>query len=379
VDAGGGAGGAPWICSDAPEAGELMALRFHWSMSSAGQSNRGAKARESVSGVPDLDALRRFCRLAEECEMDSLLTAVGAHRPDPIALGAALGMLTSRIKFMIAVRSGLQSPTLFVQQINTLAALTGGRVCINVVAGHTPREMRAYGDFLSHDERYARTDEFLGVCRRLWARDGAVDFAGQYYQVESAALNLPFLAPDRLRPEIFVGGASKPAEELAIKHGDCLWRLPDKPERVARAAVPVLEAGVELGLFVSMLVRPTREEAIAAARANLASIGEGPRETHREFIRNSDSQLFRSAYELAAREPEWITSTLWAGAVPYLGSIALALVGSPADVADAILEYRDAGVTQFLLTGWPDEEQMVVFSRDVLPLVRARESIAMEV
>jgi alkanesulfonate monooxygenase len=170
-----------------------MALRFHWSLSSAGgETHRGAKSCAAQSGLPNLQAQVEFCRRAADCGIDSLLTAFGLHRPDPIALAAALGVLTERITFMVAVRSGVCSPTSLVQQVNTVSALTQGRICLNIVAGHTPDEQRAYGDFLSHDERYERTDEFLSICRSLWNGSAPVTFAGRYYQVENATLNTQF-------------------------------------------------------------------------------------------------------------------------------------------------------------------------------------------
>src|SRR4029077_9645182 len=103
-----------------------------------------------------------------------------------------------QIKFMVACRPGLITPTLFVQQVNTLSTLIGGRVSINIVAGHTPNELRYYGDSLPHDERYARTDEFLTICRAFWARgeDGEVDFEGRHYRIDRGRLNTPFLAPE---------------------------------------------------------------------------------------------------------------------------------------------------------------------------------------
>src|SRR5262249_5204999 len=155
--------------------------------------------------LPNLQALADFCRHAERCGVESVLTAFGFHRADPIVLATALGMITERIKFMVAVRSGVCSPTAFVQQVNSVAAITGGRICLNVVAGHTPEEQRGYGDFLGHDERYARTDEFLTICRALWTSREPVSFRGVYYHLEHARLNLGFLASDRTAPEIYVG------------------------------------------------------------------------------------------------------------------------------------------------------------------------------
>src|SRR4051812_21458076 len=94
-------------------------LRFHWSLSSAGESGRGALPRSSQSGTPDMATLVAFCREAERCGIESLLTAFGFHRPDPVVLATALALATERVKFMVAVRSGITSPTAFVQQVNT--------------------------------------------------------------------------------------------------------------------------------------------------------------------------------------------------------------------------------------------------------------------
>jgi alkanesulfonate monooxygenase len=356
-----------------------MGLRFHWSMSSAGENYRGAKSRAALSGLPNLGAHVEFCRHASECGIDSLLTAFGFHRPDPIALAAALGVLTERITFMVAVRSGVCSPTALVQQVNTVSALTQGRICVNIVAGHTPNEQRAYGDFLSHDERYERTDEFLSICRSLWNDEAPVTYAGKYYKIENAKLNTPFVSNERTSPEIFLGGNSEAAEQLALKHADCLWRLPDTPERLRPRVAALVERGTEVGLLVSMIARPTREEAVAAAYQMIEDLGETPRQTHTEFSNRSDSVAFKSMYRLADETASgWLTSYLWSGAVSYLGAPAIALVGSAEDIAGAIMEYRQVGITQFLFMGWPDLQEMTFFSQTVLPLVRAKEASSVQ-
>lgn len=350
-----------------------MTLRFHWSMSSADGKLKGATARAALSAVPNLDVLARFCRHAEECGIDSVLTAFGFHRADPIVLATALGMMTTRIKFMVAVRSGVFSPTAFVQQVNSVAALIDGRICINVVAGHTPNEQRYYGDFLSHDERYERTDEFLSICNAFWRREGEVDFEGRYYRIEKGKLNIPFLSPERTGPEIFLGGSSEQAERLAMKHAHCLWRLPDTPERLRERTQALAASGTETGLLVSLIVRETREEAVRAAYAMIESLGGEPKRTHEEFAKSSDSVAFTSTYAMA-HQTDWVTPFLWTGAVPYLGAPAIAIIGSPDQVTEALFEFRNAGITQFLFMGWPDVEEMTIFARDVLPRVRAREA-----
>ena len=349
------------------------ALRFHWSMSSAGESLKGAKARSEVSGVPDFEAHLEYCRQAEACGIESLLTAFGFHRPDPLVLAAALGLETESVKFLVACRPGVGSPTVFVQQVNTLSALIDGRVAINLVAGHTPREHGFYGDFLEHDERYRRADEFLTVCRAFWESDSPVNFSGRYYEVENGHLNTAFVSPTRRAPEIFLGGKSGVALELARKHASCLLTLPEAPDVMAPRIAPLVESGTDVGLLVSILARPTREEAEAAARALIASLGERPRKTHASFSASSDSEAFTSTLALAeSSADEWLTPWLWVGAVPYLGAPAIAIVGSYQDAAQAIGAYHDVGVNQFLFMGWPDVEEMERFHHGVVPLLEAR-------
>jgi alkanesulfonate monooxygenase len=348
-------------------------LRFHWSMSSAGENLRGAKARAEQSGLPNIEAHKEFCNCAEECGIESLLTAFGFHRPDPIVMAAALGMVTEKVSFMVACRSGICSPVSFVQQVNSVSVLTGGRICLNVVSGHTPAEQRSYGDFLPHDERYRRTSEFLRVCRALWLGETDVNFEGEFYRVEHARLKTPFLYREN-GPEIFVGGASPQAMALAIEHGSCLLTVPDTPEKLLTRVREVLEQGIEVGLLVSVIARPTREDALESAGMLVESVGGRPRKTHREFAANSDSVAFTSVLANAETSvSEWLSPYLWTGAVPLLGAPAIAIVGSYDEVAAAIWEYRQAGVTQFLFMGWPDLQEMRIFSKYVLPKIRQLE------
>lgn len=351
----------------------MAPLRFHWSLSSAGDKLRRARARTAMSAIPDLDGLARFCEHADACGFESLLTAFSFARPDPLTLAAALGMITKRIKFMVAVRSGLHAPPLFVQQINTIAAMTNGRICINVVGGHTPDEQKYYGDFLPHDERYARTDEFLTICRALWRGDGPVTFEGRYYRVEDSRINVPFVAPDRAMPEIFLGGNSAQAEAQAIAHADCLWRMPEPVEKVAPAAARVRARGKEVGLLTSIIARPTHAEAVEAANNLTREAGAEARATHQRIEQKLDSVAFRQMYT-DANASEWPAPYLWTGAVPYLGAPSIAIVGSTREVAEALMAYKSVGVSQFLFLGWPDLEEMTIFHDEVLPRVRALEA-----
>jgi alkanesulfonate monooxygenase len=346
-------------------------LRFHWSLSQVGQPFRRANDLSRQSGAVSLDPLIEFCQRAEHCGIDSMLMAIGSARPDPMLLSTALGMHIQKMKFMVACRSGLISPAYLVQQVNTLSALTGGRVHVNFVSGHTPHELHYYGDFLSHDERYARTAEFISVCRAFWANE-EVTFEGRFYRVAAGRIKTPFVSPTRSRPEIFVGGNSELAAGLAREHGDCLWRFPDTLDCLrasAKAAQPA-----QLGLLVSLIARPTSGEAWEVAHSLVERSGAGSAGVQQRFSERSDSVGFRNVYSRATQGSEsWSAPCVWTGAVPFLGPPAIALVGSFEEVSEAILSYRDAGVRQFLFMGWPDTEEIEYFSQGVLPLVRSKE------
>lgn len=349
-------------------------LRFHWSLSQAGDKFRRTQATVDMSGLFDIRQQVEVCKQAEQSGIEAMLMAIGFTRPDPLQLAIAIGLQTKQIKFMVACRSGLISPTYFVQQLNTASSLLPGRILVNMVCGHTPHELRYYGDFLDHDERYRRTGEFLTVCRGLWRQEFRYNFNGEYYRIENARLHTQFFGDRRDCPEIYVGGSSAEAAELAIHHASCLWRFPDDPVALEGQIGPVLHLGVEVGFLTSIIARPTHEEAVAAASQLIAAVGADARGVHEQFASRLDSQGFRSIYDRATESSsEWITSWLWTGAVPYLGAPSIAMVGSYEDLTEAILTYKQLGITQFLFMGWPDLEEMRHFGDGVLPLVRAGE------
>jgi alkanesulfonate monooxygenase len=354
-------------------------LRFHWSVpgSAGGKGIRGATARAQTSGLPDVGMHVEFARSAEEAGMDSVLVPIGFYRADPVTMAAVMGTATSTVKYMLASRSGIVTPTYFVQQVNTLSALTGGRVSINSVAGHSPDEQRFFGDLLPHDERYRRTEEFWAVCHALWDAKEPVDFDGEYYRIRNAQLGVPFRSDERTRPEIYLGGNSSEAQRVAIAQADCHLRFADAPERLAPSVAETLRGGIEVGLVLSVIVRPTRQEAVRAAHDLITAAGEQARDVQRQFRARTDSVGYAAAHAMAENqngEAGWVAPHLWVGAVPYLGPTAISLVGAPEDIADGLFEFRRIGLSQFVFQGRPDLETMIAFGRDVLPIVRAREA-----
>jgi len=284
-------------------------------------------------------------------------------------VSAALGQTTTKLKFIAAYRSGLMKPTTFVQQINTVSAFMPGRLALNIVAGSSTAEQKGYGDYLAHDERYARAEEFLEVCHSFWRDADDVNFDGKYYRVDQGKLHTPLFADERRTPEIYISGHSAQAEQLAVTKGTCLLRVADTVETLKPAIARVRERGIEVCLRMCVICRSTRSEAIAAAESLLPRDDMGQYE--RSVAVKNDSQMYREASEVG---DNWLSPLLWKGFVRYYGPVWTTLVGSFDDVAGALLEYKQIGVTQFIMSGWPELDEVKLFGSEVVPRVRRAEA-----
>src|SRR4051812_32697727 len=194
-------------------------MEVHWFLPTRGDSrdvgpattDRGHDAA-ALRRRPTLAYLTAVAQAAEQSGFGAVLTPTGSGCEDAWVVCSALAAVTERLDFLVAFRPGFVLPTLAAQQAATFQRLSGGRLRLNVVTGGDPVEQRAYGDFLDHDARYARTGEFLEVLRACFA-GGPVDFAGQYFTVEGGGLASP---PDPV-PPIYLGGASGPAEDVTAR------------------------------------------------------------------------------------------------------------------------------------------------------------------
>ena len=326
----------------------------------------------SLASLPDMEGWLRFARAAEEAGIESVLLSFSRYEPDTFFIACAVGQATTKLKFITAYRLGLMQPAMFVQQVNTLSGLIGGRIALNIVAGSSPPEQRGYGDFLAHDERYARAEEFLKICHRFWQNNGEVNFEGKYYRLERGKLLTPFVAPDRAAPEVYVSGQSEAGQQLALTQSSCWLRLIDTPENLSRSVAYFRERGVEVCLRLCVICRSSREEAIEAAMSMLPD--EEISKQERAILSRSDSQTLKQALA-TADNIGWMNRNLWAGLVPHYGSSAITLLGSPEELAEIFLEYKRIGVTQFIIAGWPKLDEMLIFGREVLPLVRQAEGL----
>jgi len=321
----------------------------------------------SLACRPDLEGWLHFARHAEETGIDSVLISFSRYEPDPLLVSCALGRVTSSLKFIAAFRSGLMQPTTFVQQVNTLSALIKGRIALNIVAGSSTLEQHGYGDFLAHDERYARAEEFLAVCQSFWRAEGEVDFAGKYYRVKHGKLHTPFLAPGRAAPEIYISGHSEQSERLAYSQGSCWLRVIDTPEKLEPMVARIRARGIGVCLRLGLMCRSTREEAVATAKSLLPNNREESTTTLKD-----DSQMYKEGKTVVG-DAFWLNRSLWAGLVPHYGPVWTTLLGTPKELAEAFLAYKRIGVTEFIISGWPEVDEMVRFGQEILPLVREAE------
>jgi alkanesulfonate monooxygenase len=359
-----------------------MNLRFHWMMPKGGEvavqtATATAKyrtrcyERASSARQPDMEGWRRFVRSAEEAGIESVLISCGPYEPDSLLTACALGRETDKLKFIAAFRSGWMQPTTFVQQFNTLSMLVRGRVALNMVAGSSTDEQHTYGDFLELDQRYARAEEFLNVCNSFWRGQEEVNFDGEYYRVERGVLHTPFQALDRSSPEIYVSGHSEQAQRLAYSQGTCWLRVVDTPEKLEPVVARFRQQGIEVCLRLGLVCRETRAEAVRAAEWLLPDDQAGRRQA--PITSKDDLQMYREAARIAT-DTEWLNDTIWTGLVPFYGPVWTSLVGTPEAIARAFLDYKEIGVTQFIISGCPELQEIARFGREVLPLVRDSET-----
>jgi alkanesulfonate monooxygenase len=200
-----------------------MTLKFHWFLPTYGDSRNivggGHGAPESAARrdrAATLPYLNQVATAAEDMGFEGALTPTGLWCEDAWLSTAALLQTTRRLKFLVAFRPGLMSPTLSAQMAATFQNQSNGRLLLNVVTGGEPREQKALGDFLTKDERYARCDEFLTIVRRLWEHGDPFDFEGTHLKIEQARLQS---VPTPV-PALYFGGSSAAAGPVAAEHAD---------------------------------------------------------------------------------------------------------------------------------------------------------------
>ena len=357
-----------------------MSLTFHWFLPTYGDSRyivgggHGIPAGAAGGArAATLGYLGQIARSAEQLGFVGALTPTGAWCEDAWLTTAMLTEVTESLKFLVAFRPGLLSPTLAAQMATTFQRHSHGRLLLNVVVGGEPHEQRAYGDFLNKDERYARCDEFLHIVRSLW-RGGPVDFKGRHLQVEGATIpQLP-----EPTPPLYFGGSSDAAGPVAARHTDVYLTWGEPLEPVARKVEWIRKlAGAEgrsvrFGIRLHVITRDTAAAAWAEAQRLLAALDP-------ESIRKIQAGLARSEsvgqkrmielHKAGSTDNLVVGPNLWAGVGLVRGGAGTALVGSHSEVAERIKEYASVGITEFVMSGVPHLEEAYWFGEGVLPLL----------
>ncbi|GLY93064.1 alkanesulfonate monooxygenase [Actinoplanes sp. NBRC 103695] len=354
-------------------------MDFHWFLPTNGDSRdivgggHGTPVG-SAGGVRPLTVgyLGQIARSAEQLGFTGALTPTGAWCEDAWLTTAMLTEVTERLKFLVAFRPGLISPTLAAQMASTFQRLSGGRLLLNVVTGGEAHEQRSYGDFLSKDERYARSDEFLGIIRALW-RGETVTHEGKHLHVENAKLSR---LPDPI-PEIYFGGSSQAAGPVAVNHTQVYLTWGEPPAQVAEKLAWIRGIGgghLRFGIRLHVITRDTAEQAWAEADRLLQGISPESIAAVQAGLRRSESVGQQRMLDLhgGSRDGLLVSPNLWAGVGLVRGGAGTALVGSHSEVADRIEEYASLGISEFILSGYPHLEEAYWFGEGVLPELARR-------
>jgi len=357
-----------------------MSLSFHWFLPTYGDSRNLVAGGHGTSMSGDRPASLRYLNqiagAAEENGFEAVLTPTGAWCEDAWLTTAMLVETTETLKFLVAFRPGVVSPTLAAQMAGTFQRHSRGRLLLNVVTGGEPHEQQAYGDFLDKEQRYERTGEFLHIVRELWASGAPVTFEGKHLQVRDAQLNN---RPDPI-PPVFFGGSSAAAGPVAARYADTyltwgepLFAVSKKLEWIRRLAVDQGRI-LDYGLRIHVISRDTSEQAWAEADRLLSAVDPADIERVQANLAQSESEGQRRMLELHGGNTDRleIAPNLWAGVGLVRGGAGTALVGSHEEVAERLIEYSRLGITQFILSGYPHVEEAYWFGEGVLPILQRR-------
>ncbi|MEU7488497.1 LLM class flavin-dependent oxidoreductase [Streptomyces sp. NPDC042319] len=330
----------------------------------------GHRGDDTTTGWGSIEYSTELARTAEDHGWGGALLGTGWGRPDTFTVATALAARTTTFKPLIAVRPGYWQPAHFAGAAATLDRLSRGRVLVNIVSGLD--NPAAYGDTnVDPTARYARTQEFLHLVRRLWTEE-SVTFHGEHFHVTGSTVSpRPYVTEERAHPTLYFGGASEAAERVSAAEADVqlFWGEPLEgvAERIARlrelsGRVGRRHAPLEYGLRITTVVRDTTEEAWRAAEEKVAKMAADAGEiaTWRGNRRTAVGQ--RRLLDLAERG-EVLDTCLYTtpGRFGGGGAGTTWLVGSADDVAAALRAWGGSGTREVIS---PEPGQVMSSIRD---------------
>jgi alkanesulfonate monooxygenase len=326
----------------------------------------------------DPDFIRSHARLHDDAGFDGVLIGQNARWPDPLSIAANVAACTENLRFMIAHRPGFIAPTMAARMFATIDRLSGGRAIANIITAASDAETQNDGDFLTKDQRYARSREYVEILRKVWTSAAPVDHHGDFYSFEKAfSETKPVQTP---AIPIFWGGASDRAIAFGAECADVFAMGPGTIERTGRLVNAVRAAAAPFGrapeflMTMRVIMAPTTEAAWRKARDTLDAI---------VAFQNAGGVIGRAKGEgdaRAAAEAEAARD----GADPCLWTeltvatrgrtAATALVGSPDEICRALLRYHAIGVSRFILTGFDPVADTAAIGRELIPMLKAAAS-----
>jgi len=337
-----------------------------------GRDAAGGRAR----GV-DLDAVDLFAKAHEEAGFDTALIGSSSAAPDGFQIAQRSAAVTERLNLLVSHRTGFIAPTMAARLIATTDNFCQGRLKLHVLVGGNDEDQRRDGDWLDHDTRYARADEYLELLRRTWAGDAPVEFEGEHYRVDGGFSGVRSWREPHV--PLWGGGGSQLSVDLCAKHCELFMFWGEPVAVLAERARLVRKAAARYGRTIrfSVSLRPilgaTEEEAWKRARAILDDVEDRFAGAEGERAPVMPQSEGSARLRAIAAEREVHDKRLWTGiarATTAPGN-STALVGTPEQVVDSLLDYYDAGITALLIRGFDAYADTLEYGKELIPLLRA--------
>lgn len=371
-------------------------IGLHWYLPSSGETRELRQGGTNVVlpewrseqtahfRAPTLSYLTQIALAVEEAGCTSVLVPTGSSCEDPWIVASVLSSYTRTLRFLVALHPRTLHPLTTAHHAATFQRLAGaGRLALNVVTGEPGWEARRYGDHEDKAGQYARTEEFLRIVRLLLAGE-TVNDTGKYFSAQDASVIAPRRPLSGDPAEVWFGGSSEYARPVAANHADVYlsWLEPLDmiAEKIAwlNEVVPDHRPPLRFGLRAWLLTRDTSERAYAEAEAHIAGIDPAHVERTQALLgaRASVGQARGQSLLVGASVDDpsslHIAPNIWGGFGLLAGGSALGFVGSHSEIADRIAEYRDLGIGEFILSGFPNLEEAHWFSDGLAPELRRR-------